>query len=36
MFANYIMGLSEDVQHGEMAANWDLDGLKCLERWWMA
>lgn len=36
IFANYIMGLSDEVQHGEMANNWDLDGLKCLERWWFA
>jgi peptide/nickel transport system substrate-binding protein len=36
MFANYIMGLSEEVQTGQMAANWDLDGLKCVERWWFA
>jgi hypothetical protein len=30
------MGLSADVQTGQMAANWDLDGLKCVERWWFA
>lgn len=36
VFLNYVMGLNDKVQHGQMAANWDLDGLKCIERWWMA
>ena len=36
MFANYLMGLSDKVKHDKMAANWDLDGLKALERWWFA
>jgi len=36
MFANYVMGLSDKVQHGEMGANWDLDGLRAVERWWFA
>ena len=34
MFANYVMGLSDKVKHNEMAANWSMDGFKCLERWW--
>lgn len=37
MFANYIMGYSKKVAHGEnVAANWDLDGGKAAERWWFA
>ncbi|MFT5160280.1 MAG: peptide/nickel transport system substrate-binding protein [Paracoccaceae bacterium] len=35
MFANYIMGISKEVGHADkMAANWDLDGSKWMERWW--
>ncbi len=37
MFANYIMGLNTSIAHGEdVAANWELDGNKATERWWMA
>ncbi len=36
MFANYIIASSNKVQHGKVAANWDLDGLKVCERWWFA
>jgi len=36
MFANYISGVSKKIgQPDVMAANWDLDGAKCGERWWM-
>jgi peptide/nickel transport system substrate-binding protein len=36
MFANYIMGIGKQVGHAEkMAANWDMDGSKWMERWWM-
>ena len=34
MFANYVMALSDKVGHGQMAANWSMDGFKCAERWW--
>ena len=34
MFANYVFAMSKEIQHGEMAANWDLDGNKGLDRWW--
>ena len=34
MFANYVMALSDKLGHGKMAANWDMDGLKAVERWW--
>ena len=36
MFANYVMGLSDKIGHGQMAANWSMDGFKCTERWWFA
>ena len=36
MFANYIMAMNDEVRTGDMANNWDLDGLKCVERWWFA
>ena len=36
MFANYIMGLNNRVQHSDqIAANWELDGSKLAERWWL-
>ena len=34
MFANYILGISDKIGHGQMAANWDVDGGKAMERWW--
>jgi len=36
VFLNYVMALKDNVQHGKIANNWGLDGLKCIERWWMA
>ncbi len=36
MFANYVFAMSKKVEHGPMAANWDLDGNKGMERWWFA
>ncbi|MCL5775434.1 ABC transporter substrate-binding protein [Limibaculum sp. FT325] len=36
-FANYVDALGERIQHGEkVAANWELDGGRFMERWWMA
>ena len=35
MFANYIMGLSKKVGHAGLASNWDMDGQKAVERWWL-
>ena len=34
MFNNYVFAMSDKVQHDEMAANMDLDGMKGGERWW--
>ncbi|MGB0844669.1 MAG: ABC transporter substrate-binding protein, partial [Alphaproteobacteria bacterium] len=37
MFANHIMGKSKNVAHGEsIAANWEMDGNKAHERWWLS
>lgn len=37
MFANYVFARSKKVTHsGTLAANWDLDGSRAIERWWMA
>ena len=37
MFANYIMGLNKNVMHkDDVAANWELDGGRWMERWWFA
>jgi len=34
MFANYVYALADKVQHGTLAGNWNLDGMKFAERWW--
>lgn len=36
MYANYVSAASTRVAHGELAANWSLDGAKFSERWWFA
>ncbi len=36
MFANHIMGVAKTVAQGEIAANWEMDGAKAPERWWLA
>lgn len=36
MFANHIIGVSNTLAHGEIAANWEMDGAKAHERWWFA
>ena len=36
-FANYVYAMSDKVQHGpDVAANWELDGGRYIERWWFA
>lgn len=35
MYASYVIALSKQVGHGEIAPNWDLDGNRSLERWWL-
>lgn len=35
MFASYVGALANNVGHDAMGANWDMDGLRCMERWWL-
>ncbi len=34
IFSNYVFAVSEKIAHRRLSAAWDLDGIKCLERWW--
>ena len=36
MFASYVGALAKNVGHDKMGANWDMDGLRCMERWWLS
>ncbi len=36
MFTNFVDAHSDKLAHGDVAANWPLDGLKVAERWWFA
>jgi len=37
MFANWVFGNSTKVAHPEqMSSNWDVDGMRFIERWWFA
>jgi peptide/nickel transport system substrate-binding protein len=37
MFANYIHAVSNKIAHDDqVAANWENDGAKNVERWWFA
>lgn len=37
MFANWVFGNSTRVAHTEqMSSNWDVDGMRFVERWWFA
>jgi peptide/nickel transport system substrate-binding protein len=37
MFANYVMARGAGVAHeARIGSNLDLDGWKCIERWWFA
>lgn len=37
MYGNYVVAMNEKVQHAaQVAANWDLDGQRFMERWWFA
>jgi peptide/nickel transport system substrate-binding protein len=35
MFASYLFAVSDKVGHGAFATNWDMDGEKWAERWWL-
>jgi len=36
LFNSYVSANSKKIAHGKIAANWDSDGAKCVERWWFA
>jgi peptide/nickel transport system substrate-binding protein len=36
MYMSNVMATSTKIAHGPMAANWEQDGSKCIERWWFA
>ncbi len=36
MFNNYVSAHSDKLAHGDIAANWDIDGMKIASRWWFA
>jgi peptide/nickel transport system substrate-binding protein len=35
-FNNYVDAHSKKLAHGEIAPNWEVDGLRIAERWWFA
>ena len=36
VFNNFVSAKSKKLAHGEVAPNWENDGLKIAERWWIA
>lgn len=36
LFNSYVSANSKAIATDEVAANWDSDGAKCVERWWFA
>ncbi len=36
MFANYVFATTNQVGIENLASNWDMDGIKAVERWWLA
>jgi peptide/nickel transport system substrate-binding protein len=37
MFASYVFGTRDNIgTPAKFASNWDMDGERCVERWWMA
>jgi peptide/nickel transport system substrate-binding protein len=36
VFNNFVTANSKKLAHGDVAPNWENDGLKIAERWWMA
>lgn len=36
MFANFVFALSDEIGHGDLASNSDMDGERWMERWWFA
>jgi peptide/nickel transport system substrate-binding protein len=36
VFADFIDAARDNVMHGELSSDWDLDGARASERWWFA
>ncbi|RWO53170.1 ABC transporter substrate-binding protein [Mesorhizobium sp.] len=36
VFANNVSAVSKKIGHKKIGSNWDLDGFRCVERWWFA
>jgi peptide/nickel transport system substrate-binding protein len=36
VFNNYVEAYSKKLAHGDIAANWECDGMKIAKRWWFA
>ncbi|RVA99852.1 hypothetical protein EN918_39775 [Mesorhizobium sp. M7A.F.Ca.CA.004.05.1.1] len=36
VFNNFVSAQSKKLAHGDVAPNWENDGLKMAERWWIA
>lgn len=36
LFANYVFARHDKLAHGDLASNWDVDGMRFIERWWFA
>jgi peptide/nickel transport system substrate-binding protein len=37
MYNNYVMAVSDEIGvPDQVANNWNFDGFRCVERWWMA
>lgn len=36
VFNSYVSANSKKIAHGDIAPNWEVDGLKIAERWWFA
>ncbi|UCF93276.1 MAG: ABC transporter substrate-binding protein [Desulfobacterales bacterium] len=34
MFATDLSAANDKIGHGPLAANWEMDGFRCAERWW--
>jgi len=34
IFGNYVFIMTDKVKHGPLASDWDLDGIRAMERWW--
>ena len=35
-FVQDLQAANKKIRYGKLAANWELDGWKCCERWWFA